>query len=327
MHPKLSNPRGSRGAAMVEAAGNPAENPTLRTHLRGLTRVLVFCIFASLIIAGASIRSAYGDFKDSAMIMGRQLATFGDVEGRISRVQLNGEPIYLTSAVTRATAHDVLDRFEALCREHAGGMDKMFERLPENLKNDFVAADGTAGVGIIRNEQGSEGMIACLAQEPLEGWDNLLTRLKQTVDTGDLSKVGDLRYVYVNENGEGRTHVVTVWTDGPFNLFNVAPMNGEEAPGSDSPNAPRPQDAIRLLSATVEGAPYAVRIYDSSAPQREVLALYDESMPARGWKPIPHVSDDLPHGRGFTRDGVDMLVLAFEEKDRSYVSVVEMNPR
>jgi hypothetical protein len=304
-----------------------AEKAKRRIHVRGVARVLVYCVFASLVIAGISIRSAYGDFKDSAMIMGRQLATFGDVEGRISRVRLNGEPIYVTSAVTKASANDVLDRFETLCRQHAGGLDKMFEALPENLKNDFEAVDGNAGMGVIRNEGGPEGMIACLAQAPLDGWDSLPTRVEQFVDTGDLSKLGDLRYVYVKENGEGRTHVITVWTDGPFNLFNVAPLDGQEAPGSDSPNAPRPQDAVRLLSATVEGSPYAVRIYDSQQPQKEVLAMYDEQMPARGWKPIPHVSDDLPNGRGYSREGVDMLVMAFEEKDRSYVSVVEMNPR
>lgn len=304
-----------------------AEKAKRRIHLRGVVRVLVYCTFASLVIAFVSIRSAYGDFKDSAMIMGRQLATFGDVEGRINRVRLNGEPIYVTSAVTEAPAHDVLNRFETLCRQHAGGLDKMFEQLPENIKSDFDKVDGSAGIGIIRNEAGPEGMIACLAQEPIDGWENLPSRIEAFLDSGDLSKLGDVRYVYVKENGEGRTHVITVWTDGPFNLYNVAPMDGQEAPGSDSPNAPRPGDAVRLLSATVEGAPYAVRIYDSGKPQHEVLAMYDEQMPARGWNPIPHVSDDLPHGRGYTREGVDMLVFAFEEKDRSYVSLVEMNPR
>lgn len=304
-----------------------AEKAKRRIHLRGVIRVLVYCTFASLVIAFVSIRSAWGDFKDSAMIMGRQLATFGDVEGRINRVRLNGEPIYVTSAVTEAPAREVLDRFEGLCRQHAGGLDKMFEQLPQNIKDDFEAVDGTAGIGIIRNEAGPEGMIACLAQAPLDGWETLPQRLEQFLDSGDLSKVGDLRYVYVKENGEGRTHVITVWTDGPFNLFNVAPMDGEEAPGSDSPNAPRPDEAVRLLSATVEGAPYAVRIYDSAKAQNEVLAMYDEQMPARGWEPIPHVSDDAPYGRGYTREGVDMLIFAFEEKDRSYVSVVEMSPR
>lgn len=304
-----------------------AEKAKRRIHLRGVMRVLVYCTFASLVIAGVSIRSAYGSFKDSALIMGRQLASFGDLEGRINRVLLNGEPIYVTSAVTKAPMGDVLDRFETLCRQNAGGLDKMFEQLPQNLKDEFEEVDGTAGVGIIRNQDGPEGMIACLAQEPLDGWASLPTRIEQFLGSGDLSKVGDLRYVYVKENGEGRTHVITVWTDGPFNLFNVAPMDGQEAPGSDSPNAPRPQDAVRLLSATIEGAPYAVRIYDSAKPHLEVLAMYDEQMPARGWKPIPHVSDDAPYGRGYTREGVDMLVFAFEEKDRSYVSVVEMSPR
>jgi len=295
--------------------------------LRGVVRLLTYCFVVSVIVGGLSIRSAYGDFKDSAMIMGRQLANFGDVEGRIHRVRLNGEPVYVTSAVTEAPGSDVLDRFEGLCREHAGGLDEMFEDLPKNLKEEFEAVDDTAGIGVIRNEGGREGMVACLAQSPLEGWASFPKRFQAFVQEGDLSQLGDLRYVYIKEKEEGRTHVITVWTDGPFNLYNVAPMDGKEAPGSDSPNAPRPQDAVRLLSATVEGAPYAVRIYDSERPQHEVLAMYEKEMPTRGWKPIPHVADELPHGRGFSRQGVDLLVLAFEEEDRSYVSVVEMNPR
>lgn len=308
------------------AAERRAEKAKRRFHLRGVVRVLFYCIVVSIIIAGVSIRSAYGDFKDSAMLMGRQLATFGDVEGRISRVRLNGEPIYVTSAVTDAPAHDVLNRFETLCRQNAGGLDDMFESLPDNLKREFEVVDGTAGMGIVRNEVEGEGMVACLAQAPLDGWENLPARLEQFIDTGDLSKVGDLRYVYVREK-ESKTHVITVWTDGPFNLLNVAPMDGEEAPGSDSANVPRPEEAVRLLSATVEGTPYAVRIYDSAKSQSEVLAMYDAQMPGRGWEAIPHVSDDVPHGRGFTREGVDLLIFAFEEKDRAYVSVVEMSPR
>ncbi len=304
-----------------------AEKTRRRIHLRGVVRVLAYCMVVSLVLGGLSIRSAWGSFKDSAMVMGRQLASFGDLEGRIHRVRLNGEPIYVTSAVTKAPVGEVLGRFETLCRQNAGGLDKMFEELPANLKGEFEEIDGTAGIGIIRNEAGPEGMVACLAQEPLDGWDNLPSRIEQFMGSGDLTHVGDLRYVYAKETGEGRTHVITVWTDGPFNLFNVAPMDGQEAPGSDSPNAPRPEDAVRLLSATVEGAPYAVRIYDSGKPQKEVLAMYDTEMPSRGWQPVPYVQEDVPHGRAYTREGVDMLVFAFEEKERSFVSVVEMSPR
>ena len=313
----------------------PVETPRVRKakrriHLRGIVRVLVYCLFVSVVIAGISVRSAYGDFKDSSMVIGRQLATFGDLEGSVHKVRLNGEPIYVSSAVADATVPELLDRFETACREHAGGLDQMFETLPAALKTNLAGVDGTAGVGIIRNQDGEEGMeegmIACLAQPPLDGWESIGLRTEQFLDSGDLSKVGDLRYVYL-KRVENKTHVISVWTDGPFKIFNVAPVDGAEAPGSDSANAPRPLDAIRLLSAAVEGAPYAVRIYDSAKPQSDILAMYDTEMPKRGWTAIPHASDDAPHGRAYTREGVDLLVFAFPEKDRSYVSVVEMQPK
>ncbi|HNS99460.1 MAG TPA: hypothetical protein PLJ27_13995 [Polyangiaceae bacterium] len=303
-----------------------AEKARHRIHLRGVIRVLAYCFVVSVVLGGLSIRSAWGNFKDSALIVGRQFASFGDLEGRIHRVRLNGEPVLVTSAVTTASMDDVLGRFEALCRQDAGGLDKIFETLPANLKEEFETADGAAGVGIVRNQAGPEGMVACLSQQPLEGWQSLPSRIEKFLSTGDLTHIGDLRYVYTKQM-DGRTHVITVWTEGSFNLFNVAPMDGQEAPGSDSPNAPRPEEAVRLLSATVEGAPYAVRIYDSAKPQQEVLAMYDSQMPSRGWSPIPHATDDVAHGRAYTREGVDLLIFAFEQKDRSYVSVVEMSPR
>jgi hypothetical protein len=309
----------------------PAEPPRARKakhriHLRGVVRVLVYCLFVSVVIAGVSIRSAYGDFKDSSMLIGRQLATFGDLEGSVQRVRLNGEPIYVSSALADASVPELLDRFETACREHAGGLDQMFESLPASIKTNLAGVDGTAGVGIIRNQDGDEGMIACLAQAPLDGWESIGVRTEQFLDTGDLSKIGDLRYVYLKRVAN-KTHVISVWTDGPFKLFNVAPVDGNEAPGSDSANAPRPLDAVRLLSAEVVGAPYAVRIYDSAESQDEILAMYESEMPKRGWTGIRLPPDEVRNGRAYTREGVDLLVFAFAEGDRSYVSVVEMQPR
>ena len=67
-----------------EAADTPrTRKAKRRIHLRGVVRVLVYCMFVSVVIAGISVRSAYGDFKDSSMVIGRQLATFGDLEGSV----------------------------------------------------------------------------------------------------------------------------------------------------------------------------------------------------------------------------------------------------
>jgi hypothetical protein len=219
---------------------------------------------------------------------------------------------------------EVLDRFEKSCREHAGGLVEQFEKLPESLKDTFGEEKGTAGVGIVRKQSGDdEGIIACLAQKPGDDFSTLATRLQETVTTGDLSKVGNLRYVYVRKS-DGGSHVVTVWTDGEFKYTNIVPMDGKEPPGTDPQNAPRPDDAVRLLTAEIEGAPYSVRIYDAGKRQQEVLAAYDKRMPELGWKASESVKRELPNGRAYERDGVDMLVFANEEGDRTYLTMVEM---
>ena len=261
------------------------------------------------------------------MLTGRQLASMGNVDGAVYRVRLNGEPIYVNSATVEASLGEVLDHFESQCVKDAGGLDRIFASLSSNLKAGLDKVDGSARIGVVRQQKGQEGMIACLAQEPLDDLVDLPSRLSRFVESGNLSDVGDLRYVYATATEEGRTHVVSVWTDGDFNLFRVVPRIGEDAPGSDSPNAPRPGEAVRLLSAWVEGAPYGVRVYDSAKAQADVLAMYDAEMPSRGWVSVDKVADNVPWGRAYTREGVDMMVFVSEEKGRTYISVVEMHPR
>lgn len=296
-----------------------------RLSLRGIARLMVYCVFASTLLAGLAIRSAYGDLKESALIIGRQLAQFEDLLGTTHRVRLNGESMYVSTVTTDQGLDQVLDRFETACRENAGGLAEAFKDLPASIKADQALA-GSQGLGIVREDNSSEGIVACLSQHGKE-LESLAMRLREAVETGDLSKVGDLRYVYAKKTKNGRTHVITVWTEGPFRLNSIAPIDGGEAPGSDSANAPRPTEAVRLLSAEIDGAPHAVRIYDSATPAEQLLQMYDAQMPSRGWEPIAFVSEEVPHARAFNREGVDMMVFVFTENGRSYVSVVETRPR
>jgi hypothetical protein len=110
------------------------------------------------------------------------------------------------------------------------------------------------------------------------------------------------------------------------------PKEGD-APGSDAANAPRPNEAKRLLTASVDGSPYGVRIYDAAGSPSDALASYDAAMPALGWHAMDAVGRELEKkgraGRAFERDGVDLMIFAEPDQHgtRSIVSVVEMPPR
>ena len=285
---------------------------------------MIYSSFAFSVIGLAAAGSAYGDFKDSALIAGRQLATMGVVQGQHQRVRLNGELVHFASAMTDKPVSEVLDRIETACRQHAGDLGKTLP-LDDKASGD---QDKDPGIGVIREDGSQEGWVGCLWQEDSASWTNLPSKLRKFTQTGDLSDLGDLRYVYAKQSDTGKTHVISVWTDGPFHIVQAfAPPDGSDTPGSDSRHVPRPTNAQRLLTAQVEGAPYAVRIYDADAPDTRLLAMYDKSMPKLGWTPIPHATDRMPGARVYTRQDVDLLVLVVPKDKRSFVSIVEMKPR
>ena len=59
-----------------------------------------------------------------------------------------------------------------------------------------------------------------------------------------LGRLGDLRYVYARALEGGRSHVVTVWTEGSIRLDRLFPTGGD-APGEDPPALPRPPGLAR----------------------------------------------------------------------------------
>jgi len=293
-------------------------------RLLGLIRVAIYIVVVTLVMGALAGRSAWGDLKETSLVLGRELAQFGDVLGKSNRVRINGETMYVSSALTDQSVTTLLDRFERACREHSAGLAQEFERLPEAVREDLapgLAATGTSGV--MRHGNDEEGVVACLAQEGQESPAGLGRKLEQFAVTGDLGVVGNLRYVYAKRTDKGRTHVLAAWTDGSLRVFNIVPMDGAEPPGTDPPEVPRPDAASRLLSAEVEGAPYGVHIYDVAQRSDQVLRGYDEQMPKRGWTPVPVVALKQPSMRAFQRPGVDLMIMAHPQGDRTFVSLVE----
>ena len=298
-------------------------------RLRAVMRVMTYAMVVCMVIAFFALRSAYGDVKESALVIGRELAGFGDLLGKSSRVLLNGEPIYVSSAMTDQSVEQVLDRFEGICKKSGNGLAKEFSKLPEQLKEQVREELGEeededgSGLGVMRGSTSRDGMVACLVQSPGQRDKEMIDRLTEFVETGDLSKVGWLRYAYAKKTENGRTHVVTSWTDGAFRVFNLMPEDGKDAPGSDPRGTTRPERAARILSAEIEGAPHSVRIYDSKAAVNEVLAGYDREMPKLGWERLPFVHEEVKHGRAFSREGVDTLVFVYENRGGSLISMVQ----
>lgn len=294
-----------------------------RARLFAAARLLAYCFVVFSVLGVLALRSAYGDMKESALVIGRQLSQFGDLTGHTHRLMLNGEPINLASAMTDQSVKRVLDRFQAACKRGEVGLAKDFQHLPEALRKKALAKAGESEVGIMRKENDGEGMVACLVRGKDQANTPIAKRLKEFAKTGDLSSVGFLRYAYARRTPAGHTHVITSWTDGSFHIFNMAPMDGSEPPGTDPPHAGRPHGAKRLLSASIEGTPHSVRVYDCPSQPEAALSGFDAQVSKKGWKAIPFVASESPGARAYSRKGADMLVFAAPEGDRSVVSIVE----
>jgi hypothetical protein len=295
-----------------------------------IARVSAYFGAVTLILGTIATRRVYGSVEKGALEIGSGLAQLGDVAGPNYDVKLNGETIHVSSTMTDTPLDDVLDRFEKECREHAGGLDDELNALPAAVQGQ-VPPDmkGPAGSGTMRTREGDRGMVACLARDADLGYAGTLQALTRFAKSGDLADLGKLRYVMAERAPSGRTHVIGVWTEGSFHIGNIFPSEGD-CPGSDLPETYRPEGSRRLLTASVEGAPFGVRIYQAPGTPDEVLAKYDQGMAAQGWSPVRAADQGLEQaGRAFMRGPVDALVTAQPTKDGkgTVVSLVSMPPR
>jgi len=296
--------------------------------LSKLCRIAVYALVVSIVIGIVAARSVYGNVKESAFAVGDQLEKLGDLTLQSNRLRINGELIHVASAQVDQPIGQILDRFENECREHSGNLAEEFERM--RAKSPGIAvpdvSKGPLGLGILRAEREKSGLVACLSQEGEGGFAGLSRRVKKFISSGDLSDIGNLRYVMANRTATGGTHLVAVWTEGHFLIGRIFPKEGD-APGSDVPNAVRPGAATRLLTVSVDGAPYGVRVYDASESAEIVLKNFDDKMPGLGWTSIPALQAGTSSGRGFSRGDEDLLVFANKEGDSTLVSLVTSKGR
>lgn len=312
-----------------EKAPRAATRPPKReARIWKFARLMIFGVGVCLAGAAVAARSAYGDVTDSALVLGGELGKMRDV-GVTSPLRLNGEAIRIASTIDPRPLDEVLDKMEATCRQSSAALFKELDDLPrEVLANELPGGgEGAEARGIVRRDEAGRGYVACFARGAGERASLAETsqRLARVLETGNLGELGKLRYLYGERTGDGQTHIVAVWTDGPFNLYSLFPQQGGDAPGADPKDAPRPPGATRLLSAHFDGAPYGVRIYQSKASVGEVLAVYDREMPTRGWEPLRKDPNDSAQQRAFHRPGVDLLVFLDEDaQEGTLVSLVEM---
>ena len=283
-------------------------------------RVIAYATFVFGALALVAARSVHADVREVALGIGHQLSKLEDLTGNAYLLRLNGAEVHRASTYSSQSVKEVLDRYEAYCAESASAIAQAMLDIPEALERQMALPKGSPlRRGIVREEDERRGMVVCFAEEGTRV-DGLRERLRAFVESGDLSEFGHFRYAFVEKNESGNTHVVTLWSDGPLNVGQMFPAEGD-APGSDSAMVPRPAASRRTLSASVDGFQAAVRIYEVACSRAEVVRTYDEALSSRGFSKVAGTRGDaLAYVRG---DGAEVFLSLTESEWRTTVTVVE----
>jgi len=299
-----------------------------RAFTMKMLRLTAYFAVVGAVLAIVAARLAYAHARDVALSNGDELIRLteaGKMTG-VYKLRLNGELVKIATASTGASPTEVLDRFEGECAHHADGMADEFSNLPAAVAaNAKPKNEGFPGIGMLRKNDVDRGVVVCFAQGGPTNTGAVFGRLAEFASSGDLAKVGHVRYVMA-KSIEGTTQVVALWTDGSFDVKKMFPDEGD-APGNDAPGALRPPSSRRLLTAYAEGAPYGVRVYESSILPHAMLAQYDGEMAKLGWTPYPEVKTRVSYSRVFSKGPLDLIVTAERHGDITSVSIVEMGNR
>ncbi|HVW25518.1 MAG TPA: hypothetical protein VHC69_09115 [Polyangiaceae bacterium] len=254
---------------------------TFRVILGCLRALLVFGLALGVALA-LVVRDVKAEAETALLGFGEELMHWANTSthGKPRRLTLNGLDFKLVTLSTSLPVKDVVERLHMLCRERGGVLPpEEALRMPARDKGSLPRlVDGT-----ITTVTEHEGFIACLdTTRPLDVTE-LARRLERVVEKGELSELGELRYMLARREGNTTTALV-LWTEGSFPLLRAFPAK-DDAPGVDPRNCPRPAGSRRLLSALEHGAPYSVTIYSvpDSAPSR-LDAWYGDALAGAGWR-------------------------------------------
>jgi hypothetical protein len=291
-----AKPATARASEPPEAAPeNARPRRTARQHLLGALRVslLALPLMAAAMLFLQHRAHAYGE----AVLerFGQHMLRYADANHQYepSELRLNGAKFFIsTGNIRNKTVKNVMDHFHVKCQGRNGRFQERWSELAE--QRDVRLPRFGMGLldGVFREGNDEAGIIACIetGQERLAP-EQMMSRVKEAIHTGDMSRVGDMRYVYIRKDVR-RTAFVAMWSEGPLNLKQMFPKQGD-VPGNDPPGLPRPPGTRRVLSGYPLSVEASLNMYNSSSQNAtQLLEFYHRELPRAGF-----VVDTKPHER------------------------------
>jgi len=300
----------------------------LQRRLFGSLRVAAYVLVVSCLLLAFLSARADAQLREQSRSLSQELLPLADLLKDATSLRLNGEVVNFSMTVVEGTSvAQVLDRVQAQCQKQPGPLAQqslaLIERLPAELPGSRAAGELLARLAVTRQESDGQGAVLCFAGDGSALEPSFAEDFARTQDLGEL---GRLRYVMAGRGSAAQgeqhlTRVISLWTEGQFRLNRLAAPETGDAPGSDSAFVPRPPGAVRTFSAETVGAPYAVRVYETSQPPSEVLAYYDARMTAFHQLTMEGYEQT---GRAYIKEAMPLLLHLTQRDDKTVVTISEL---
>jgi hypothetical protein len=244
---------------------------------------------------------------DRLRALAEQLAPLGRRAKTGQRVILNGQPTFFGVSTADGDVRANLDRIRGECEKGDLGV-----RLEETHRRDGDRGD-PAPLTLTRVErQEAEG------EGEAVGATLCVFRTSEGAGRDEASR-RRVRYTLAHRLPDGRTSLFTIATECGAPIEALFPAEGD-APGADLTGVPRPAEARRTFSATIEHAAYSVHVYEVARPVAAVVDSYDVTMKEAGWLRSEAVAKEMPRARMYHRGEVE-VVASFEDAEGGGTSV------
>ncbi len=251
-------------------------------------RLSLFLTAVYVVVLLVVARRAKADITEILMGMGPEIMRYDEARSQDAprTLYLNGARVRFASGMTDRPVHTVLDFYERKCAQRGGQLDAQLREMIALQPGAAAETVDTSEIdGTLREETERRGFVACLdLGDDRVDPQGLLGRFTEFLDSGDLSRVGHMRYVFAERSRNGGAHFVVFWSEGELNLFDMFPAAGD-APGQDPPDVPRPEGSRRILSAWEHGEPASMTIY--AGGRRDAASLerwYRKRLTDDGWR-------------------------------------------
>jgi hypothetical protein len=162
---------------------------------------------------------------------------------------------------------------------------------------------------------------------PRVGREDQVARLVRFGETGDLAALGRFQYVYARRLGIGRTQRMLVYNPARFRMLQLFAKGDEDAPGGDLRGVPRPQRAVRLLTASLESTAHDMAVYRVTSDGAHALDNMSHRLASQGWQAVPLPAPVTEQARAYQRRALDLLLLAAPLEDGTALTLVRSRPR